>query len=110
MLWFRSDGRGRWDFSNFALCTVEFFEWEPAAPDTVRIRGTRTLQWAGDAVEEEPPWLQGWRDCKFTIGEEDCPNGHRLEVLRIGLGVGFEEAYARWPHEPDDFDNPDLGL
>jgi hypothetical protein len=108
LVWFLEDGRGRVDWINFALCTVEFFQWEETMKGMLHVRPVRTLQWTDDGVEEQAPLLPAGRDLPYTIAQEHCPNEQVLEVLRVDLGR--EGAFARWLGDLGDFESPRIGL
>lgn len=108
VLWFRPDGTGRRDFYNFALCTVEYFEWTISATDRISVTWDRVVSWSNEGVTEEHS--HGVQQLSFTIAQEPTPAGKTAEVLRIELGWQ-EGAFARITEfDPGSFESPSLGL
>lgn len=95
VLVFKPDGSGYFEFSNFAPCWAEFFDWNVESPGLLSLKGNRVLGIADDAtkvVEEESELSVS---VPYTISIEFTKAQREVAVLRL--------ARNPWPLNSDHF-------
>jgi hypothetical protein len=100
---FKPDGTGRYEFSNWTLCSADLFRWDIPKPGVVRISTDRRLQLSDDCRSvEEVASPFGEQEVEYRIAEEDTPSGKRMRVLRLALNGAMTNCYGFGRRELDE--------
>ena len=108
VLIFKPDGTGRYEFSNWVLCSADFFRWSIIQPNTLQITGIKCLQVTEEPtiVAEEPSRI-GVIETQYQIKIEETPSGKMMRVLQLDMvpalrhtHFGFAVAYSADWDEP----------
>lgn len=100
MLAFRPDGTGWLEIWNFALCSVDFFEWTPTSPGWVIVTGTRSLKLdvKTNRLIDSPDRLEVMH-LPYQVQEEETPSRQRMKVLRLQLLGINDGAYGTFDED-----------
>lgn len=86
---FKPDGTGRFETTNFVLCSADFFHWSVGADGRLTLRGYKTLaiDERGQPVEEPPEFE--FVGVPYLIEAELTPTQQTIPTLVIQFGRPF---------------------
>ena len=90
MLFFKSDGTGRYEEHNWILCGVEYFEWQLLSPNSLQLIGTHSESRAEDGTVSRKAGIFCFPELECSIGKEKTPSGRRMRVLRLNSVTTFQ--------------------
>ena len=82
-LLFRDNGLARYEFWNFAMCTVDFFRWSHDPSGGLQIQRFSSIQIEDDDRYHESTLDEPWLKLKCLIRLEKTPKGDSRRVLRL---------------------------
>lgn len=107
MLIFAPDGSGRYEFTNWGLCTVEYFTWDVPEPGVIDITGIECCQLNADASGFDVVRSEfTFSAVPFRIAEEEVYGGRTLKVLRLTWRASMSDHYGLVRRDVAGFDTP----